>query len=177
MKDIKLQKMIIRNDIIEEILDLIEEKETKLLVWGIVDVYLTRNEVDDCIIKVIDNFNDLNTLEDDPSKVLEELIKRNLIFYIDLDNKKLRSRMAETIRLIYHLRQMFPKHANQNWQNAPTLVSDFRFIRRRRSVPIVVDLGSLEPFIGFIASWISLAKHQIEDNLRPKMRFAYTKIL
>ena len=135
MKDIKLQKMIIRNDIIEEILDLIEEKETKLLVWGIVDVYLTRNEVDDCIIKVIDNFNDLNTIEDDPSKVLEELIKRNLIFYIDLDNKKLRSRMAETIRLIYHLRQMFKTRQSKLAKCSNFSFPDFRFIRRRRSVP------------------------------------------
>ena len=30
---------------------------------------------------------------------------------------------------------MFSKHSNNNWQNAPTLVSDFRFIRRRRSLP------------------------------------------
>ena len=73
--------MKIRNDIIEEVLDLIEEKETKLLVWGIVDVSLTRNEIDECIIKIIDDFDNLNQFEDDPDKIFHTLIERKLILY------------------------------------------------------------------------------------------------
>ena len=45
--------------------------------------------------------------------------------------------MAETIRLIFHLRQLFPKHFKNThgWQIANTLVSDFRFLRKKRKYP------------------------------------------
>lgn len=46
--------------------------------------------------------------------------------------------MAETVRLLLRLRQLFPKHAHTGtgWQEAPTLVADFRFQRRRRIYPL-----------------------------------------
>lgn len=47
-----------------------------------------------------------------------------------------RTRMAESVRLYSQLRQMFPKHGfNDNWRTAPTLVSDYRFLRRQRKYP------------------------------------------
>ena len=98
--------MIIRNQIIEQVLDLIEDKETKLLIWGIVDISLTKNEIDECTITVIDKFDDLNPFEDDPDKIFDDLIARKLIFYIDDEEQYLRSRMSETLRLLYHLRQI-----------------------------------------------------------------------
>ena len=76
--------------------------------------------------------DDLNDHELDISNVFNELLNRNLIFEInENENVYFRSRMSETVRLLYHLRQMFhKKNARDGWQNAPTLVSDYRFIRR-----------------------------------------------
>ena len=125
--------MSISNVVIEKILDNIEEKETKLLVWGIVDISFSKNEIYQFIFDEIDKINNLNEDEKDPDIYFNILLEKQLIFYVD--NDRLRSRMCETIRLLYHLRQMFPKHAGNNWQNAPTLVSDFRFIKRNRSFP------------------------------------------
>ena len=52
--------MSISNKIIEKILDNIEEKETRLLVWGIVDISFSRNEIYQCIFDITDNINDIN---------------------------------------------------------------------------------------------------------------------
>ena len=125
--------MSISNKLIEKILDKIEEKEARLLVWGIVDISFSRNEIYQCIFDITDNINDINEDEKDPDIVFNALIDKQLIFYIDSD--RFRSRMCETVRLLYHLRQMFPRNAGNNWQSAPTLVSDFRLIKRNRSFP------------------------------------------
>ena len=55
-------------------------------------------------------FSDLNDHELDISNVFNELLNRNLIFEInENENVYFRSRMSETVRLLYHLRQMFHK--------------------------------------------------------------------
>ncbi len=52
------------------------------------------------------------------------------------DEERYRSRMAETIRLLFHLRQLFPQHDGQNgWTGAKTLVADYRFKRASRAYP------------------------------------------
>src|SRR5262249_33639909 len=62
---------------------------------------------------------------------------RALLFETDdLPYPGFRSRMAETVRLLFRLRQLFPKHAGPDrWLQAATLVSDFRFLWRRRRYP------------------------------------------
>ena len=141
------------DDLIERILDHIEDYESKLLIWGIVDVYQTQSEIENIIYNVVNKWdlNELNDHELDISGLLEELQKRQLIFKINEDNDVFfRSRMSETVRLLYHLRQMFPKHGvRDGWQNAPTLVSDYRFIRRprfypKRNLPSVEVINSLQ---------------------------------
>ena len=131
---------MINNDLIERILDHIEDYESKLLIWGIVDVYQTQSEIENTIFNIINKWDldDLKDHEIDISNVFNELQQRNLLFKINETEKVyFRSRMSETVRLLYHLRQMFPKHdVSDGWQNAPTLVSDYRFIRRPRFYPL-----------------------------------------
>ena len=44
--------------------------------------------------------------------------------------------MSEAIRLLARLRQLFPRHLdNRQWQTAPTLVADYRFLLRPRVFP------------------------------------------
>ena len=91
------------DDLIERILDYIEDYESKLLIWGIVDVYQTQSEIENIIYNVVNKWdlNELNDHELDISGLLEELQKRQLIFKINEDNDVFfRSRMSETVRLL-----------------------------------------------------------------------------
>jgi hypothetical protein len=123
---------------LETVLDAIEEQEAHLLVWGVVDGCLNREELLDLIDPILDaalseEFFEYFAATD----VIEALTTKGLIFETsDGRYQGFRSRMAETVRLLFYLRQLFPKHGGRDgWQNARTLVSDFRFLRRRRKYP------------------------------------------
>lgn len=105
------------------LLDAIERREMLSLTWGYVDGSLSRAEV-------------MGLLPDedgglDVEALLEELIERCLV--IETRQRRLRSRFAETIRLLTRSRQLFE---GRPWQGAPRLVSDFRVDRRRRRYPL-----------------------------------------
>jgi superfamily II DNA or RNA helicase len=119
-------------------IDEIEQREARLLTWGLVDGFVTSREIHEI----------LNPLLDDPEKasvtsfinanqVIEALIGRTLLFDVGEESGiQYRSRMAEGVRLLFRLRQLFPQHSGpQGWHSAPTLVADFRFIWRRRRYP------------------------------------------
>ena len=121
-----------------EVLDAIEQKEARLLVWGLTDGRLTRDELGDLIDPLLDR-----TLEEglseliDAEDVINALKDRGLLFDTDaFPYQGYRSRMAETVRLLFRLRQLFPKHEPPDgWQQARTLVDDYRFLLRKRHYP------------------------------------------
>ena len=120
-------------------LDRIEEREAKLLAWGIVDGFFSQSEIFGIIDPIIDQalcegMEEFLAVDE----VLSELLSRKWITEVPISGGSIgyRSRMAETVRLLQKLRQLFPKHAGSSgWQRAPSLVADFRFIRRRRRYP------------------------------------------
>lgn len=120
-------------------LDLIEEREAKLLAWGIVDGVFSPDELGDLIDPLIDQAIERGMekfLSTDA--VLQEMQRRKWIAEVPRSGgpSGYRSRMAETVRLLQRLRQQFPKHTGPNgWQTAPSLVADFRFLRRQRRYP------------------------------------------
>lgn len=125
--------------LLHEVLDAIERREARLLVWGLVDGRLSPDELRDLIEPLLENAilkgvtNFLDTAE-----VVDALEESALIFPTDdLPYLGYRSRMAETVRLLFRLRQLFPRRHDgpDRWIQAPTLVSDFRFLWRRRSYP------------------------------------------
>jgi hypothetical protein len=128
-----------RERFLTSVLDRIEEREARLLTWGIVDGVFGHDEICDLLNPLIDEainggFEDFVCAED----VLAELQQRNWITDVPRSGgiTGYRSRMAETVRLLQRLRQLFPKHAGSTgWQQAPNLVADFRFLRRRRRYP------------------------------------------
>ncbi|WP_420995169.1 protein DpdJ [Cupriavidus sp. 30B13] len=128
-----------RERFLASVLDRIEEREARLLVWGIVDGAFGLDEISDLLNPLIDEaIND--GLEDffSAEDVLAELRQRKWIAEVPRSGGATgyRSRMAETVRLLQRLRQLFPKHAGPTgWQQAPSLVADFRFLRRRRRYP------------------------------------------
>ncbi|MER8895962.1 protein DpdJ [Mesorhizobium sp. M0676] len=120
------------------VLDQMEQQEARLLSWGLVDAFLTGQELREIIddaLNALPSFDGLTILH--ASDVLEKLLQRTLVFDVGEEpGERFRSRMAEGVRLMFRLRQLFPKHSGPiGWQDAPTLVADFRFIWRRRRYP------------------------------------------
>lgn len=123
---------------LESVLDRIEEQEARLLVWGITDASISREELINAIDSLLSG-GFAQGIESflDADEVIRALIDRGLLFPAEGGvYEGYRSRMAETVRLLFNLRQLFPQHAGRDgWQQGRTLVSDFRFSRRRRKYP------------------------------------------
>lgn len=120
-------------DLALEVLTELEKAELRLLTWGYVDGGFTRDElvdrIDDVLVRRGDTAND-------PDELLKELLAQRLVVEIPTSRGlALRSRMAETVRLLARLRQLFPSHHDGRWQAAATLVSDFRIVARPRVFP------------------------------------------
>lgn len=130
--------MQVDEDLLLAALDQIEQNEARLLTWGLVDGHVSASEIQ-CIVDALldDPVIGTNSKFHDAGGVIAELIDRALLFDIGDDpGTRYRSRMAEGVRLLFRLRQLFPQHRGPiGWQSAPTLVADFRFIWRRRRYP------------------------------------------
>ena len=125
------------------LLDRIEVLEMRSLEWGFTDGSLSEDEA----IALADAVRAGNGSASED--LLEDLIQAKVIFELqDVGaGVRIRSRFAETMRLLAANRQLFP---NKPWQGAPSLVADFRVDRRARRFPnrdrlpadILADHGS-----------------------------------
>ena len=107
----------------------------RLLAWGYVDNAWTADEFAD----LADRFSRPQVRRDRhrlAGGLLRELTSRALLLTVDGGlGESFRTRMAETVRLVARLRQLFPKHRDGAWTQAATLVSDFRIVSRPRAYP------------------------------------------
>ncbi|MEQ8994524.1 MAG: protein DpdJ [Pseudomonadales bacterium] len=120
------------------VLDVIEQREARLLVWGLVDGRIGRDELGELIDPLLDQaYKQGIEAFYNADDVIQALAERGLLFESDdCPYPGYRSRMAETVRLAFRLRQLFPQHRGiDGWQQARTLVADFRFTRRQRRYP------------------------------------------
>ena len=129
-------------------LDEIEQKEARLLSWGIVDISITKDELYDIVDKILET-EEFSKADTYPRLIIQDLISNCLIFDVgQTSNEYYRSRMAETVRLLFYSRQLFSKNSGTGgWQSAPNLVADFRFIWQKRTYPsrdIPTDKSRLE---------------------------------
>ncbi len=121
--------MALDRTLIAASLGLIESVETDLLTWGIVDAELTEKELDALLRDAIGEGGD-------PRELRSALLTEVLV--VQTPSGGYRSRMAETLRILARLRQIFTYQ--QWWEGAP-LVLDYRFAHRsryrpRRNVPV-----------------------------------------
>ena len=122
-----------------EFLGEIERIESQLLGWAVVDGSFAEDELEEHATAFLDRVPDRWKLFSSSQDLLEEMIARGLLFRWDsgATYPRYRTRMAETVRLMAGLRQLFPKHLKNagGWLAAPSLVSDFRFLNRARQYP------------------------------------------
>ena len=125
-------------DLLFAVLDQIEQQEARLLSWGLVDSFIPVADLKEIVGEHIDYLPSVEGLSlTTVEAVIDALVEQALIFDVGEDpRERYRSRMAEGVRLMFRLRQLFPKHEGPvGWQGAPTLVADFRFLWRRRRYP------------------------------------------
>ena len=106
-------------------LDAIEDEESQYLAWSLVDEDWDRQS----LLKVIARA----CPDENPEEILDALRGAGLVGEVPQSwPPRYRSRMAETVRLLAHLRQQFPGRA---WRSAPPLVADYRFRHEARRFP------------------------------------------
>lgn len=125
-----------RTKLAVEFLNHLEAIEARLLAWGLVDGSFDETEIADHAEQFLNQqglWSDFN----DPLHLVDYLLDRRLLISLmDGHHTRYRTRMAEAIRLLARLRQLFPYHSEgRRWQEAKTLVADFRFVLRPRQFP------------------------------------------
>ncbi len=112
-----------------QLLGKLEEREARLLAWGVVDGAFTPEEMEE-VARDFAGTLDGNVEWD---ALVAELLDQRLLVRMRIGGREVvRTRMAETVRLFARLRQLFPKRP---WRAAPTLVADYRFALRPRRYP------------------------------------------
>ena len=122
--------------IVAEFLSRLEQAESRLLSWGLVDGSFTEDELHEKAEAFLSE-RDLWEVFRSSQDFLALLEQRSLLFsFLDGIDQRYRTRMGEAIRLLARLRQLFPQHRDgRKWQQAKTLVADFRLILRPRQFP------------------------------------------
>jgi hypothetical protein len=117
-----------------EFLTALEEREMRLLTWGYVDNAWSADEIADLAEAFVLEHDETGVLSG--HDLIEALRSEALLLSVDGGlGESFRTRMAETVRLFARLRQIFPKHRDGLWAQAPRLVSDFRMVARPRIYP------------------------------------------
>jgi len=111
----------------------LEQAEAGLLSWGIVDGCFTREE----LLERASEFLALHPASGfgDPDELLAWLEDERLLWPIHDGDGRFRTRMAETLRLLARLRQIFDGDPVTRWRQAKRLVADFRLLLRPRAFP------------------------------------------
>lgn len=129
---------------ISELLNFIEECEQRLQGWGFYDVAFDEADLDALIQS--DASDGLREAWDslvfdglDLATVMKEMRRADLLYLVPDGSGRVRSRFAEGLRLMAHLRQRF---SHQDWASGRRLVADLKLhlaSRRYPAIGITVD--------------------------------------
>jgi hypothetical protein len=120
--------MSVTNTDLDRLLDAIEQTELTSLRWGYVDGSLSEEDLEELVRGIVGN--DQANSED----LIEALIDRAMVLEVRQPDGsyRLRSRFAESVRLLRDLKLLVPQRP---WPSASNLVSDFRVDARPRRAP------------------------------------------
>lgn len=114
-----------------EALGAVERAEAELLSWGIVDGGFAEDDLLD-ILQAEAHRLGISVSDDE---ILDAMLEHRIVVPVPDRPDLYRTRMAETVRLMARLRQLFPKHSGTGWRSASRLVADFRLALRPRRYP------------------------------------------
>jgi hypothetical protein len=120
-------------------LNFIEEREQRLQNWGFYDVAFAADELEDLIASdasdaLRDGWDEISARGTTLGAVLTEMRRVNLLHLVPDGSGRVRSRFAEGVRLLAHLRQRF---SHDDWATAPRLVADLKINLAPRRYPRV----------------------------------------
>src|SRR4051812_23560572 len=97
-----------------QFLSLLEEREARLLTWGYVDGGFERAELEHLAEDFVLDHDETGTVTG--AELIRALRDQGLLLEVDDGTSlRLRTRMAETVRLAARLRQLFSKHRDAGW--------------------------------------------------------------
>ncbi len=112
-----------------EFLSVLEAREVRLLVWGVVDGGFAPAELEALAV----DFLAARGVGGTADALLAAMDTHGLLFRLNLHGRIVyRTRLAEGVRLLARLRQLFP---GKPWETAPSLVADYRLSVRPRAYP------------------------------------------
>lgn len=120
-----------RKELMLEFLSDLERREANLLSWGAVDGFFDEEELLD-FIKNFLSTNDPDGAFDDEDDLLDVLRDDTLLFELPGVQGRYRTRMAESIRLLFRLRQILHWRP---WNEAQNLIADYRLLLHPRRFP------------------------------------------
>src|SRR4051812_41323851 len=116
------------SNVILDFLGALENDEAILLSWGLVDGFWAEKELIEKADRFLTPLDAWNEFPDGRALIAQMETEHVLIRWDATGGCRYRTRMAESLRLLARLRQLFPKHFQSPgaWMAAPALVSDFR---------------------------------------------------
>jgi ATP-dependent Lhr-like helicase len=166
------------------VLDALEDLELPLLSWGVTQASLTLDEVQAVLVEAVDA--DVRAGVADPpteAEYLAELTRRGLLHHVPGTSPgRYRTRLAEGLRLLSELRQLFPPGGAAGprwWRNGLPLVADYRLHagpRRfpRREVPVEDLVATLVTRPDWSPSHTELARAMVDGRLLSSFQVAAT---
>ncbi|WP_159600117.1 protein DpdJ [Agromyces humi] len=157
---------------VPDILSRLEDRELPLLSWGIVDGFLSKRDVEDAIDAQLDvDASQPGVALHSVGEYLEHLLDAGLLHRVPDPTPKYRTRLAETLRLLRTLRQLWQPSDSSTpgwWRQSSTLVADYRVRvapRRypRREISADEALASLAGIPGWSAGGAGVLERIIGD--------------
>ena len=120
-----------------DFLTFLERKEESLLHWGFHDLSNASSDIEDALEnessdELKEKWEELKNSGMSFRSLLRKMKQNDLLYQLPDKPDEYRTRMAETLRLLGNLKQRF---SNNDWANAPKLVSDIKIHLRDREYP------------------------------------------
>lgn len=125
-------------EFVSDLLGLLENREAKLISWGFYDLSFTEDEIDELLTRDLaphcaHRWEMLQAVGYDVPTLVTELTEAGLLYQVPFAPRRYRTRFAEGVRLIAHLRQLFRA---EQWSTGPSLVSDIKVDLAPRRYPL-----------------------------------------